>query len=200
MSRAKLKEASLQRILDAAAGRLRQEGLSGAAIADVMRDAGLTHGAFYVHFSNKSELARAALCHALKTNRSRWIGALRSESWGERLQRLARRYLTRAHRDHPENGCALAAIATEAARSDDAFRHTYAAELEKSLQQICTGLSPDQSLSQSPDPRQFQEAIAFMALCVGGLALSRAVADKTLSDDILNACTAAAGRLAQAAD
>ena len=62
--RAHLKQASLSRILDAAAIRLRAEGLSGAAIAPVMRDAGLTHGAFYSHFANKDELAAAAFRHA----------------------------------------------------------------------------------------------------------------------------------------
>lgn len=70
------KAQSLQRILQAAGLRLRQEGLSGAAIATVMQDAGLTHGAFYVHFANKSQLSAAALRHALLDNRKRWVNRL----------------------------------------------------------------------------------------------------------------------------
>lgn len=191
LSRAQLKDESLQRILDAGAMRLRQEGLSGAAIANVMRDAGLTHGAFYVHFENKGELAAAALRHALKDNRPRWIGALKAESWPQRLQRLARRYLTRTHRDQPADGCALAAVATEAARSDPALRGAYEEELRKSLHSICGG-----DTAAAPSDRQLEEAIALMALCIGGISLARIATDKAFSEQILQACTAAAGRIA----
>ena len=72
--RAEQKLQSRYKILDAAGQRLRAEGLQGAGIAAVMKDAGLTHGAFYSHFSNKDELAQAALVHALKDNRQGWIG------------------------------------------------------------------------------------------------------------------------------
>ena len=59
VTRSELKEASLLRILTAGAARLRAEGLAGAAIVPVMQEAGLTHGAFYAHFSNKEDLAAA---------------------------------------------------------------------------------------------------------------------------------------------
>ncbi len=58
-TRAESKQESLDKILDAAARRIREEGLDGAAIVPVMRDAGLTHGAFYSHFSSKDDLANA---------------------------------------------------------------------------------------------------------------------------------------------
>ena len=67
--RADSKQESQDRILDAAARRLREEGLTGAGIAAVMRDAGLTHGAFYSHFGTKDELAGAAFAHAIGTGR-----------------------------------------------------------------------------------------------------------------------------------
>ena len=68
------------RILDVAASRLRVEGITGAAIAPVMQEAGLTHGAFYSHFANKDELSIAAFRHALVENRPRWVGKLQKES------------------------------------------------------------------------------------------------------------------------
>lgn len=191
-ARAEQKVESKNRIVHAAGIRLRKEGLSGAGIADVMRDAGLTHGAFYAHFANKSELSAAALRHALHDNRKRWVGALKHESWAERLQRLARRYLTRNHRDKPAEGCAFAALTTEAARSDEAFRTAFEEELLKSIHGICNGATGG---CAPPDPK-LDEAIVFMALCVGGLSLSRAVADEKLSSRILRACTAVAGRIA----
>lgn len=192
------KEASLRRILDAAAARLREEGLNGAAIATVMRDAGLTHGGFYAHFANKGELAIAALRHALQENRRQWVGEPRRESWGRRLQRLAKRYLIPQHRDRLADACALAALASEAAHADAAFRSAYGEELQKSLVGICAGSSAADA-GTSPveiDPQHFDEAIACMALCVGGMTLARAVAlDAELSDRILQACITAAGRL-----
>ena len=191
-TRAKHKAESRNRILQAAATRLRVEGLGGAGVAAVMQDAGLTHGAFYAHFANKSALSAAALRHALLENRARWLGDLRPESWTQRLQRLAQRYLTTKHRDNPAEGCALAALATEAARSDDTFRAAFEVELLKSIQGICNGRNKE----TVPPDRQVEEAIAFMALCVGGLSLSRAVADKHLSSRILQATAEAAARIA----
>src|SRR3954464_4568846 len=95
--RAISKQESLDKILDAAARRIREEGLDGAAIVPVMRDAGLTHGAFYSHFSNKDYLANAAFTRAITTGRSHWTKRRRGEPWRARLTSLAKRYLTTAH-------------------------------------------------------------------------------------------------------
>lgn len=191
-TRAELKTESRNRILQAAGTRLRVEGLAGAGISDVMKDAGLTHGAFYAHFANKSELSAAALQHALLKNRERWLGERKHETWTQRLRRLARRYLTQIHRDRPAEGCALAALVTEAGRGDELIRRAFAEELLKSLQGICNGAKEE----QVPADLRMNDAIALMALCMGGLSLSRAVADKELSARILRACGDAAGRIA----
>ena len=164
-SRSDLKEASLRRILTAGASRLRAEGLSGTAIAPVMQDAGLTHGAFYAHFNNKDELAAAAFRFALLDNRPRWMGQARQESWPSRLLRLGKRYLATAHRDDLADSCALAALASDAARSNPGFKKVYEEELRKSLRALC--IPPDEG---SPiDPARLDDAMAFMALCVGGI-------------------------------
>jgi TetR/AcrR family transcriptional repressor of nem operon len=190
--RAELKDASLQRILNASAARLRQEGLSGAAIAAVMREAGLTHGAFYCHFGSKEDLAIAALRHALKDNRARWVGSPRAESWLDRLIRLGRRYLTATHRDDVANSCALAALASDAARSGPAFKTAYQEEALKSLRAICAAADDD---DRTIDPGRFENAIAFLALCIGGISLARAVEDEAFSERILDACRQAVSSL-----
>ena len=191
--RERLKAESRLRILDAAAARLRLEGLEGAAIGPVMQDAGLTHGAFYSHYGSKEELAVAAFRHAFAGNRSRWIGNSRDRSWPARLARLARRYLTRGHRDDRSSSCAFAALAADAAHAPAPFRAAYAEELRRSLNAIC-----DRPLdSPGLDPRS-DAAIAVLALCVGGLSLARAVPDDALSDRILSACRDAAERLGEA--
>jgi TetR/AcrR family transcriptional repressor of nem operon len=192
-SRSDLKEASLRRILTAGASRLRVEGLSGAAIAPVMQEAGLTHGAFYGHFNNKEDLAAAAFRFALVDNRPRWTGQARQESWPSRVVRLGKRYLTIAHRDDLADSCALAALASDAARSSPGFKKVYEEELGKSLRAVC--IPPDEG---SPiDPARLNDAIALMALCVGAISLARAVDNPVFSEQILTVCRQAVERIAR---
>lgn len=186
--RAEQKRESRNKILDAAARRLRTEGMAGAGIAAVMKDAGLTHGAFYSHFRDKNELNREALIHALCVNRQAWMGKPRKESWPRRLVRLAKRYLTPAHRQQVSESCALSALCSEAARGDDGFKGTYEQELRKTLSAIC---GED---FEAADPEKADEALAFFSLLVGSLTLSRAVHSQSLSDRLLNAGKAAAAK------
>ena len=190
--RSALKEASLKRIIKSGAARLREEGLSGSVISAVMKDAGLTHGTFYSHFRNKNDLLIASLRHALVENRPRWISDKEKELWPQRLVRLAKRYLTAAHRDDLSNSCALAALVSEAARSNADFRRAYEVELHKSIDAIC-GQKP---CDLGVNPERFEEAVMFMALCIGGINISSAVDSKDLSDHILNICRKAAERIA----
>jgi TetR/AcrR family transcriptional regulator, transcriptional repressor for nem operon len=185
-TRAKSKRESLDKILDAAARRIREEGLDGAAIVPVMRDAGLTHGAFYSHFSSKDDLASAAFSRAITTGRSHWIKPGRGESWRERLTSLARRYLSTDHRDDLSTSCAFATLSSDAARASDGFRAAYERELRGSLAAIC-GDGKDERLD---------DAIALMAVCVGGMALARAVADPKFSARILRVAREATAKLA----
>lgn len=184
-TRAENKRESLDKILDAAARRIREEGLDGAAIVPVMHDAGLTHGAFYSHFSSKDELATAAFSRAITTGRSHWIKPPRGESWRERLTSLAKRYLTTAHRDDLSTSCGFASLSSDAAHASDEFRASYERELRGSLAAIC-----------ADDDDRLDDAIALMTVCVGGMALSRAVVDPTLSNRILRVARQAAAKLA----
>lgn len=189
--RSALKEASLNRILKSGAARLREEGLSGSVIASVMKDAGLTHGTFYSHFRNKDDFLIASLQHALVENRPRWICDQEKELWPQRLMRLAKRYLTAAHRDDLSNSCALAALVSETARSNADFRRAYEVELHKSLDAICD----QQPCDAGVNPDRFEEAEMFLAMCIGGINLSRAVDSKDLSDHILSICRKATERI-----
>lgn len=189
--RSVLKEESLQRILQSSGRQIRENGLSGTAISSVMQDAGLTHGTFYSHFKDKGEMLRAALEHALVENRPRWIDSREGEAWSERLVRLAKRYLTKAHRDDLGNSCALAALVSEAARSNKDFRYGYEQELYKSIESICEDSPCDAALS----PEKNDETVLFLALCIGGINLSRAVSSRELSDEILRICSMGVERI-----
>ncbi|MGZ8761576.1 MAG: TetR/AcrR family transcriptional regulator [Aeromicrobium sp.] len=185
-TRVEKKRESLDKILDAAARRLREEGIDGTAIVPVMRDAGLTHGTFYSHFSNNEYLASAAFARAITTGRAHWIKPSRGESWSARMSNLAKRYLTSAHRDDLSTSCGFATLSSDAAHASAQFRASYERELRKSLAAICEG-----------DDDLLDEAIALMAVCVGGMSLSRAVADPELSDRILRVARHAAAKLAE---
>jgi TetR/AcrR family transcriptional regulator, transcriptional repressor for nem operon len=182
-ARAAGKQRSLHKILDAASIRLREQGLDGAAIAPIMQAAGLTHGAFYAHFANKDALAQAAFDHALRSTQPRWFGE-RRESWRARLGRLARTYLTPRHRDDVGHGCAIGALVGDAAQSSEAFRKTYQQALVNTLHTIA-----DNDDATRSDRQKFDDAIALLALCVGGISLARAVTDPVLSKRILDVCS-----------
>ena len=187
-TRKRLKRESLARVLGAAARRIRQEGLGGASIATVMADAGLTHGAFYSHFSSREELEAAAFTHAITTGRPQWIPPMRDEGWNDRRKRLAKRYLTIAHREDLENSCGFAALASEAAHASAEFRSAYERELRGSLAAICG--------TESPSAAHFDDALALMVVLIGGLTLARAIPDDALSDRVLRVARRAAVQLA----
>jgi len=189
-TRASKKQESRERILDVASRRLREEGLSGAAIAPVMEEAGLTHGAFYSHFANKDELAERAFDYAVDNGQRRWFerGRRRHETWPQRLKRLATSYLSPAHRDDRANGCAIAALVSQVPSATEAFKQTYGARVETTLRAIC-------ARDADVDEEQLEEAIVFLALCVGGLSLSRAVDDPEFSARILADCRRGIDRL-----
>ena len=188
MSRAEQKAATRDRILDLAARRLRSEGLAGNAVHRLMRDAGLTHGGFYVHFPSKEALDVAALERAMDSighpSKALPTGMPRAEQ----RKQLAARYLSRSHRDHPETGCPLSALLSEVPRGGDSFRHAYAACVAQSL------LNRQEELGSTPPG----EDIALLALALGGLALARALPDQATSDAVLRACRDASAILADA--
>lgn len=188
MRRAEQKQATRNRLVELAARRLREEGLAGNAVHRLMRDAGLTHGGFYVHFDSKDALDVEALLHAVRGQRRLDEGVPPDTPLPERRKAIARRYLSRSHRDHPETGCAFSALLSEAAHGGEAFRRAFAEELMKAVD----ARSPQGGAALR------DENIALMALAMGGLALARAVPDAELSDTILRACRDASNTLADA--
>lgn len=188
MSRAEQKAATRQKILDLAATRLRREGLAGNAVHRLMRDAGLTHGGFYVHFPSKDALDGAALEAAMGSFAKPGYELPQELPRAERRKQMAARYLSRSHRDRPETGCPLAALLSEVPQGGPELRSAYAAAVAQSLL--------DRQAQMGPTPPG--EDIALLAMALGGLALARALPDATLSDAVLRACRDASAVLADA--
>jgi TetR/AcrR family transcriptional repressor of nem operon len=162
---AKETAAKHERIVREASRLFRERGFENVSVGEVMRAAGLTHGAFYAHFASKEELQAAAVTYGIKVS-------LR------RLQHSKRKtkgtfddlYLSRWHRDNPGDGCAMAALAQEVARSTPALKTAFEQGLENFL---------------SAKDGNRKEAIFRVAAMIGGVVLARAVQDPELSDEIL---------------
>ena len=168
------KAASHERIVKAAAARIRRDGVEGVGVADLMREAGLTHGGFYRHFDSRDELVAEAVEAAL-AHGSRRAEAAAQLGGPEALAMAIDAYLSPLHRDKPETGCAVAALPTDIARSSQRARAAYTAQVRRYLD-LYAELTPGDDPDDPP---------LFLAALVGAIALARAVDDPSLSDEIL---------------
>jgi AcrR family transcriptional regulator len=169
------KEATHERIVEAAARAIRRSGYNGAGVAEIMKDAGLTHGGFYAHFdSREAMLAEAAdRAGAEAVAASERIAA--SASPREALAELVRAYLSKEHVEDIETGCPVAALGSEMPRQ--------APEVRRAATRRIKGMI-DLVARQSPDwgqPQAHERALVTVATMVGALILSRAVDDAKLS-------------------
>ena len=110
-----------ERIVAIASKRFREEGLAGIGIADVMKEAGLTVGGFYKHFSSRDALVAEAVGCALELWKRR-VDAAASGGPPVTYESLVDEYLSEAHRNHPGAGCPVGALAGDLARSDKRTR------------------------------------------------------------------------------
>jgi TetR/AcrR family transcriptional repressor of nem operon len=166
------KAESHQRIVTAASRRIRRDGISNVAVAELMKEAGLTHGGFYRHFDSREELVAEAVDAALAQGSER-VQAGAKRGGPEALEAIIDGYLSPLHRDKPETGCAVAALPTDIARTDPRARAAYSRQVRRYIE-LLEGLT-----------RGHDEAHLILATLVGALVLARAVDDRRLSDDII---------------
>jgi TetR/AcrR family transcriptional repressor of nem operon len=131
-----------------------------------MKAAGLTHGAFYAHFRSKEELQAAAVTYGIKVSLGRMQGSNSKKSKGS----FADLYLSRWHRDNPGDGCTMAALAQDVARSTPELK----AAFEQGLENILYTKGGDR-----------KQAIFQTAAMIGAVVLARAVQNPRLSNEIL---------------
>lgn len=175
------KQRTHKRILDAAARAFRTEGVAGVAIPRLMGEAGLTHGGFYAHFESKDALVAEACEQGLSEMAAQLLADAQQAPQGEGLQAIIKAYVSRQHRDMPETGCMIPALAAEIAREPIEVRHAFTQSLHTLFAHIAPFL-PDRQGSTHDE-----EAMVLMAGMAGTILLSRAVDDPTLSDRILKA-------------
>lgn len=155
------------RILDSAARRLRAQGPEGASVADVMRDAGLTHGGFYRHFATKDDLLSAALGAAFGS----FTGPLGEQvDNGDATAAVAAfrdLYLSPHHVAHPEAGCPVAAAGSDLGRAAPSVKSAFGDGVERIVALLA------EAETGPPDARR-QRALRRFALMVGAVVIARA--------------------------
>ena len=171
------KQATRQRILEAAGRRFKQDGIDGAGVATLMADAGLTNGAFYAHFASKEDLVANVLADQLRSQRHSLDDQAPDRAG---LEAFIRSYLSPEHRDQCADGCPSAALLDEIARRHDTTRQVFTDELMGVIDDIAVRIDPTDAETARTN------ALTVFGLMVGTLQLARALTDRDLSDRLLN--------------
>ena len=169
------------RIVKRASVRLREKGAHGIGVADLMKDAGLTHGGFYAHFDSREALVIEAFAYAMDRSIERWRKLAEQTPPDKRLATIVDSYLTTVHRDDPGHGCAVPTLGAEIARESPKTRKAFAAKLEQ-----MTDILAEQ-IPALPRKTAHKQAMATLATMMGTLVLARVAGSGELSDDILGA-------------
>jgi len=167
------------RIVRKASVRLREKGAHGIGVADLMKDAGLTHGGFYAHFASREALVIEAFGHAMDRSTERWRRLAEQTPKDERLAAIVESYLTPIHRDDPGHGCAVPTLGADIARESPKTRKAFAAKLEQMIDMLA------EQIGELPPKAARKEAMAAIATMMGTLVLARIAGQGEFSDEIL---------------
>jgi TetR/AcrR family transcriptional repressor of nem operon len=175
------KQETHDRIVRKASVRLREKGAHGIGVADLMKEAGLTHGGFYAHFDSREALVIEAFNYAMDRSTEHWRKLAEQTPPEKRLAAIVDSYLTTIHRDDPGHGCAVPTLGPEIARESAKTRKAFAARLDKMIEMIA-----DQ-IPELPRKAARAQAIAAIATMAGALVLSRVARTGEFSAEILAA-------------
>ncbi|WP_406335795.1 TetR/AcrR family transcriptional regulator [Streptomyces sp. NBC_00203] len=171
------KQATRQRIIETAGRRFKRDGIDASGISTLMKDAGLTNGAFYTHFASKDDLVATTVADQLQAQNANIVAHAAPGLAG--LEQIVRWYLSAQHRDSPGDGCPSAALLDEIGRCTDSTRQAYTDGVLIVADGIAARLAPD-------DPHSVRtKTLGAYALMAGTLQLSRALADQQLADELL---------------
>jgi TetR/AcrR family transcriptional repressor of nem operon len=183
-SKTEQKERTHETILESAARLVREKGISGARVADVMKGAGLTVGGFYAHFASKEALVDDALRRTAGRMRERLFAGLEAKDESDRAEVVLKRYVSAAHRDEVALGCPFPAVVGEVATTAGEHRDVLAEQVEAFAGEL-------QGYLRTNDVLQRRHlALGLLALMYGGISFARALRGTPLSDEMIRACRA----------
>jgi TetR/AcrR family transcriptional regulator, transcriptional repressor for nem operon len=175
------KEATHERIVQAAARAIRRSGYSGTGVADIMKDAGLTHGGFYAHFDSREAMLAEAADRAGAESVATLERIAAAAPPEKSLQTLLRAYLSKEHLESAESGCPMAALGSEMPRQAPEVRRAATRRIKEAIDLVARQL-PDWG-----KPAAHEQALATLSTMVGAMVLARAVDDPKLSDALRSA-------------
>lgn len=175
------KEATHERIVETAARAIRRSGYGGTGVAELMKEAGLTHGGFYAHFDSREGMLAEAADRAGADTVAFLTGVAAGATPKQELEAMLRAYLSKEHVEGAETGCAVAALGSEMPRQSAKVRRAATRRIKEMIDLVAR---------QSPDwgqPGAHERALVTLATAVGALVLARAVDDAKLSDAVRQA-------------
>jgi TetR/AcrR family transcriptional regulator, transcriptional repressor for nem operon len=175
------KEATHERIVEVAARAIRRTGYGGTGVADIMKDAGLTHGGFYAHFASREAMLAEAADRAGAEGVATLERVVAAAPPKRALQALLRAYLSKAHVEGAETGCPVAALGSEMPRQAPEVRRAATRRIKEMIDLVA------RQSSDWGQPGAHEHALVTVATMVGALLLARAVDDPRLSDALRDA-------------
>jgi AcrR family transcriptional regulator len=172
------KERTRRRIVQSARRLFNRHGFNGVSIDEIMAEAGLTRGGFYNHFNTKEELYAEVVQQVLACREGEDKGHANGTRPLSNGGEFIAAYLSRAHFDDRDNGCPLMALPSDVARGGEPAKRAYRLVLEYMIEHL-------QAEVPGADPRR--RALAVAALCIGGMAVARAVDDTELAHELREA-------------
>ncbi len=166
-----------QKILQAAARLLREQGLENSGVAEIMSEAGFTHGGFYGHFDSKADLAAQTVSHIFAEKIGIWGRELAEGPEG--VRQLARRYLSLDHVNDAATACPLVSLSADAARHPGPLREAYTQGVKGLVAVLAS------KLGGVDDPDCRARAILMWTRLAGAVSLARSVDDERLAEEIL---------------
>lgn len=176
---ARSKEATHERIVDAAARAIRRSGYDGTSVADIMKEAGLTHGGFYAHFASREAMLAEAADRAGADAIAASTRIAASAPPAQALQRMMSAYLSQEHLNAVEKGCPIVALGSEMPRQAPEVRRATTRRIKEMIDVVARQL-PDWG-----QPGAHEHALAIVSTMVGSLLLARAVDEPKLADALL---------------
>ncbi|MBH5396934.1 TetR/AcrR family transcriptional regulator [Bradyrhizobium sp. CNPSo 4010] len=175
------KQETHDRIVKKASVRLREKGAHGIGVADLMKEAGLTHGGFYAHFDSREALVIEAFAYAMDRSMEHWRKLTGEAAPEKRLALIAESYLSALHRDNPGHGCSIPALGAEIARESPKTRKAFAGKLDEMIETLTD------TIPNMPRKAARKQAIATLATMAGTMLLARIAGSSELSDEVLKA-------------
>jgi TetR/AcrR family transcriptional repressor of nem operon len=176
---------SKAKILTTAARLLRERGVDGVSIADVMEAAGMTHGGFYRHFASKNDMVAAATRYAFDDIAQRYDDKQREAGSQNALRDYVDVYLSQEHIDNPGFGCPMAAFGSDAGRLSGVIGPEFESGAVRLIERVAASLPPN---PDGDDETDSAEAIRRLTMLVGTVIVARAIGDRPLREQVVAAC------------